>query len=140
MSAGKWSAIYLTLMALVALGASLWSSYGPGERCEMDGQALPPALRVDLQTADGAAHAFCSIECARRWLAENSSPALKEATVRDALTGEPLDAFVAFFVESPIVTNRANGNDTHAFRFRTDAMEHLRRFGGQLIADPFQTP
>ncbi len=140
MPAWKWSASYLTLMGLVALGASLWGSYGPGEICEMDGQALSPALRVDLRTADGAAHEFCTIECARRWLAENSSAALKEATVRDALSGEPLDAYVAFFVESPIVTNPANGNNIHAFRFRTEAMEHIRRFGGQLIEDPFQTP
>ena len=93
-----------------------------------------------MRMADGAGHAFCTIECARRWLAEKSSPALKEAVVRDALTGEPLDAYVAFFVESPIVTNQANGNNIHAFRFRTDAMGHVRRFGGQLIEDPFQTP
>jgi hypothetical protein len=135
----KWPAAYLTVMAMIALAASLGSRYLVGERCEMDGQALPATLRVDVKLANGTTHSFCSIECARRWLSAQKS-SVKEAVVRDALTGEPLDAYVAFFVESPIVTNRANGNHVHAFRVRTDAMEHIRRFGGHEIGDPFQTP
>ncbi|MGA2033941.1 MAG: hypothetical protein ABSG68_16965 [Thermoguttaceae bacterium] len=104
----------------------------------MDGQDLSPALRVDLKLADGASHAFCTIVCAQEWLASQPHAVAKEATVRDAITGEPLDAYVAFFVRSKLVTNRATGNNIHAFRFRTDAMEHIRQFGGQLIADPFE--
>jgi hypothetical protein len=95
---------------------------------------------VDLTMADGRSHAFCSIECARRWLALQPGTHPQEAVVRDALTGEPLDAYVAFFVRSKVVTNRANGNNIHAFRFRSDALEHVRRFGGQQIDDPFGVP
>jgi hypothetical protein len=137
MRAWKWPAAYLTVMALIAMTVSLASRYLARETCEMDGQTLPVTLRVDLKMADGVKHSFCSIECARRWLANQPNATAKEAVVRDALTGEPLDAYVAIFVESPIVTNRANGNDVHAFRVRTDAMEHIRRFGGQEISDPF---
>ncbi len=139
MRIGKWPAGYLSLMAILALAAGLASRYLVGRRCEMDGQALSPTLRVDLKLADGVTHSFCSIECARRWLAAQKQP-VKEALVRDALNGDPLDAYVAVFVESPIVTNRANGNHIHAFRARTDAMDHIRRFGGHEIDDPFETP
>lgn len=125
------------MMALIALLASLWGGYETQETCEMDGQELSSNLRVDLTMSDGGSHAFCSIECARRWLARQPEPSAKEAVVRDALTGEPLDAYVAFFVQSPVVTNRANGNNIHAFRYRIDAAEHIRRFHGEEIADPF---
>jgi hypothetical protein len=137
MRAGKWPITYLLLMALAALAASLSGRYTASKTCEMDGQELSPTLRVDLRMADGVSHAFCTIECARRWLAQQPNATVKEAVVRDALTGEPLDAYVAFFVRSKLVTNRANGNNIHAFRFRADAAEHIRRFGGQEIDDPF---
>jgi hypothetical protein len=136
----KWALIYLVLVSLTALGTSLWTRWGASETCEMDGQAIPASLRVDLTTADGARHAFCSIECARRWLAKQPVAQCKEAVVRDALTGEPLDAYVAFFVESEAVTNRSNGNKIHAFRLRTEAMDHILRFHGREVEDPFQTP
>jgi hypothetical protein len=138
--ASKWPVCYLVLMALLALASSLWGRYGASETCEMDGQPLTSSLRVDLRMAGGTRHAFCTVRCAERWLAQQPNATVKEALVRDALTGEPLDAYVAFFVRSKLVTNRANGNNIHAFRFRTDAMEHVRRFGGLLIEDPFQTP
>lgn len=136
----KWPVAYLALMALVALAASLWGGYETHEACEMDGQELSSNLRVDLKMADGRSYAFCSIECARRWLALQPGTHPQEAVVRDALTGQPLDAYVAFFVRSKVATNPANGNDIHAFRFRSEAAEHVRRFGGQQIADPLETP
>jgi hypothetical protein len=125
-------------MALLALAVGFRNHYGTAERCETDGQPLSPALRVDLKMPGGAWRAFCTIECARRWLARQPRAVPEEAVVRDALTGEPLDAYVAFFVRSEVVTNRSSGNNIHAFRFRTDAMEHLRRFRGEEIGDPFE--
>ena len=135
----KRPATYLLLMALIALASSLWREYGAAESCEMDGQPLSPSLRVDLKLADGTSHEFCTIACATRWLAHQPSGTLKEATVRDSISGDPLDAYVAFFVRSKLVTNRANGNNIHAFRFRTDAQRHIEKFGGRLIADPLET-
>ncbi len=138
MSEWKWPAAYLMVMALIALAAGLWGGFDTSETCEMDGQELTSTLRADLKMADGRWHAFCSIQCARRWLAKGPHPAPEEAVVRDALTGEPLDAYVAVFVESSVVTNPANGNNIHAFQYRTDAAEHIRRFDGREIDDPFQ--
>ena len=138
MSTWKWPATYLMLSALIALAAGLWGRYESGKTCEMDGQGLFPSLRVDLKMADAAPHAFCSIECARRWLDRQPGTSAKEAVVRDALTGEPIDAYVAFFVRSSLVTNKANGNRIHAFQYRIDAMEHVRRFNGEMIGDPFE--
>ena len=83
---------------------------------------------------------FAAWNCARRWLAGQSGAVLKAAIVRDALNGDPIDSYVAFFVRSEIVTNRSNGNNIHAFRYRTDAMDHIHRFGGELIADPLAAP
>jgi hypothetical protein len=131
---------YLLLAAIVAMGTSLWTRHVASGRCEQDGQELPPALRVDLEMADGSEHQFCSVECARRWLVAQSGTVLKAAVVRDALTGEPLDSYTAFFIRSEIVTNRANGNNIHAFRYRTEALDHIRRFGAELIADPLAAP
>jgi hypothetical protein len=137
MVARKWPVIYLLLMAMLAAAVCLRGRYGASESCEMDGQPLAPSLQVDLKMADGRWHRFCSIRCASRWLARQAGAAAQEAVVRDALTGEPLDSYVAIFVRSTVVTNPANGNDVHAFRFRTDATEHIRRFQGREIEDPF---
>ena len=66
----KIGAAYLLLMAIIALGTSLWSRHVATGRCEQDGQELSPAvLCVDLEMADATHHHFCSVECARRWLA-----------------------------------------------------------------------
>ena len=83
MRAWKWPAAYLTVMALIAMTVSLASRYLARETCEMDGQTLPVTLRVDLKMADGVKHSFCSIECARRWLANQPNATAKEAVVRD---------------------------------------------------------
>ncbi len=135
----RWPLAYLILMGLVALASSLWQNGGASECCEMDGQKLSPALRVDLTMPDGTSHAFCTIACAHSWLANQPDTTPREATVRDAITGEPVDAYTAFFVQSKLVTNRASANNIHAFRFRTDAMEHIRQFGGRLVPDPLDT-
>jgi hypothetical protein len=140
MAAWRLPLAYLLAMATIAAWASLWTRHGNTVVCEEDGQELPPALQVDLEMTDRKPHHFCSIVCAQRWLIAQAAEKLKAATVRDALTGEPLDAYAAFFVQNDIVTNHANGNNIHAFRFRTDAQEQIRRFGGQFIEDPLAAP
>ncbi len=104
----------------------------------MDGQELSPGLRVDFVMADGGRPAFCSIRCGLNWLARQPETHPKEAVVRDALTGDPIDSYTAYFVRSKIVTNRANGNKIHAFQYQSDAAEHVRRFGGEEMGDPFE--
>lgn len=126
------------LTLVVALASAQWGGFKGHETCAMDGQELSPGLRVDFVMADGTRPAFCSIQCALNWLARQPGTHPKEAVVRDALTGDPLDSYTAYFVRSKIVTNRANGNDIHAFQYRTDAAEHIRRFGGQEMDDPFE--
>ncbi len=126
----------LTLVA--SLAYVQWGASLSHENCAMDGQELSPSLRVDLVMPDGTRAAFCSIQCALNWLARQPGTHPKEAVVRDALSGDPLDSYTAHFVRSKIVTNRANGNNIHAFQYRTDAAEHIRRFGGEEIDDPFE--
>lgn len=132
-----WPLAYLGVMLAIAFAAATWRARASSLSCEMDGQAVLSNLQVDLKMADGPWHTFCSIECARRWLAEKGDDYPDEAIVRDALTGEPLDAYVAIFVQSKIETNSANGNNIHAFRYQTEAANHIRRFGGHEIDSPF---
>jgi len=132
----RWSLAYVVITVLIALASVSWRGNTAGT-CAQDGQRIVPEMQVDLQTLDGQWHRFCSIVCAQRWLAHRAVDRVQQAIVRDALTGKPLDADVAFFVRSPIVSNPANGNNIHAFQYRIDAADHMRRFGGHEIDPPF---
>lgn len=125
------------LVLLIALAVVSWGRTSGSEACAMDGQELFPTLRVDFEMDDGTRPAFCSIRCARRWLENRVEVLPKEIIVRDALSGEPVDSYTAYFVRSEIVTNPANGNNIHAFQSEPDAAEHIRRFGGESVGDPF---
>ena len=134
----SWNWLYLLAACLLTLAASLWLDRGRGEACSMCGDPIDPALAVDLEQPVGRWQSFCTIRCAQVWLELRGAGSPVEATVRDALTGAPLDAYTAFFVQSEVVTRKANGNDIHAFQYRSDAAEHARRFNGREIPDPFQ--
>jgi len=136
-AAWKWPIGYMIVMVLLAAAATVWEQRSPVGSCEMDGQPIDLHYQTDVKLKDGTWHSFCSIICARRWLDAKQIDFPEEARVRDALTGEPLDAYVAFFVESPIISNPSNGNNIHAFRHRTDVADHIRRFGGHEIDAPF---
>jgi len=58
-------------------------------------------------------------------------------TVTDEVTGKRIDASIAWFVESSIVTNQSTGNKIHAFAEKTDAEKHAKDFSGVIIENPF---
>jgi len=132
----RWPWIYLLAVAAIAGTADYWGSRAAVKTCEQDGQAIVPELAADIQTATKVWHPFCSILCARQWLGQHPKANPEQMIVRDALTGRPLENSVAFFVESDVVTNPSNGNRVHAFQYRTDAAEHIRRFHGREVDDP----
>jgi len=124
--------------ALVPLTASAVRRR-PAPECAADGVVLadPPAARIT--SASGKILGFCCIGCARRWLAATRSrPASIE--VRDETTGRPIDAALAHYAWSPVLTQPATGDRLHAFARPEDAQRHAKFFNGSVLterSDPF---
>ena len=132
MSALRWCGWFAALAFLSVLShAHLDDSRR--ERCRFDGLAIDPLHRVDRVESGKVTASFCSLQCALSWpvTGENSS-----WQVRDELTGRPLDAELASFVQSRVVTVAAHDERTHAFRDGLDAERHRAQFGGVLVPNP----
>lgn len=131
----KATVAWFGLMAgLACIGR--WQAYDArAGRCALDGSRIVPVHQVDLVTERGIARSFCSIRCAADW---PDVPPGARMQVRDEVTGEVLDAGLAFFVESGVVAVAARNDRTHAFRRMADAMEHVTRYGGSPVPNPFE--
>jgi hypothetical protein len=101
--------------------------------CSLDGQRIAPVYEVDLVERDAVLARFCCTACAAEW---PDVPPQSWWRVRDEVTGEPLDAEVASFVESSVITNASRRCRTHAFKNWSDAMNHAATYGGERVADP----
>lgn len=102
-------------------------------RCALDGQRIEPIYGVELIDDDRVLERFCCVVCAEQW------PRVPEGAwwrVRDEITGAPIDAALASFVESSVVTVPSRHCRTHAFASWTDAMSHAATYGGERIANP----
>lgn len=131
----KWPIIVVVLFFLIAVGSSLLKK-SSGERCALDAIKIEPIYQVDIIPAEGKMLKFCCIECAKKWLAANKER-ITGVTVTDEVTGNRIDASIAWFVESSVVTNHSTGNRTHVFAEKKDAERHARDFGGAIINNPF---
>jgi NosL protein len=132
----KWPLIVIFLFLLVALAASLMKK-SEGESCALDATKIEPIYQVDITPREGKILKFCCIECARKWLAANKGR-VSAVTVTDEVTGKRIDASIAFFVESSVVTNQSTGNKIHVFEEKADAEKHARDFNGTVIENPFK--
>jgi hypothetical protein len=103
------------------------------ERCALDGSAIAPVRRVDLMRDAHVLRSFCSITCARRW---PDVPAAAYWRVHDEVTGRAIDARLARFVESRVVTVPARHERTHVFAHWADAKAHAETHGGREIENP----
>jgi hypothetical protein len=104
------------------------------DRCSLDGTAIEPIHRVDLMQGGDPVASFCSLACALAWPAV---PAGSWWQLRDEVSGRPIDASRAWFVESRVVTVATRRERIHVFLEPTEAMNHCVQFGGARIADPF---
>lgn len=98
-----------------------------------------PGGEREIYMADGKTLKFCCIGCARKWLDGNRGK-VEYITVTDEVTGKRIDASIAYFVESSIVTNQSTGNRIHVFAEKGDAEKHAKEFGGTIIKNPFVEP
>ena len=101
-------------------------------RCALDGLKVEPLYQVRVVEAAGESRLFCCVRCADRWLATvDARPAAVYVT--DEATGDEIDAAMAWFVKSAVVTNPVTRNRVHAFRDRADAEAHARDFHGDVL-------
>jgi hypothetical protein len=127
------SLLLVGLLLVVGLPlAGRWARGRAEPRCALDGLAIEPLYRVRVVDPSGAAHEFCCVGCASRWIARQADrPAAVYVT--DEATGAEIDAGSAHFVHSTVVTNPVTGNRTHVFRSRADAEEHARQYSGWML-------
>lgn len=132
---GTRTLLWFTAVLVLSLSSRHALRSANQDRCSLDGSRLVPIYRVD-QMLDGAPVAsFCCVTCAAEW---PESPAGAYWRVRDEVTGQPLDAAVACFVQSTVITVPARQDRVHVFRSWVDALEHLEEFGGSRLTDPFK--
>lgn len=131
----KWPIVLIVLFILASVGGTLLKKTG-GNRCALDATKIEPIYQVDILPVEGNVLKFCCIECAKKWLASNKGK-IGAVTVTDEVTGNRIDASIAWFVESSIVTNPSTGNKIHVFAEKTDAEKHAREFKGTIIKNPF---
>jgi hypothetical protein len=130
-------ALLLVLGLLLVVGLPLagkWARRQREPRCALDGLEVTPLYHVRIVDQAGESHRFCCAGCARVWLAHQDGP-VRTVYVTDEPNGEEIEASSAWFLRSPVRTNPVTGNCLHAFRYRADAEEHVRTFGGEILPD-----
>ncbi|RJQ47946.1 MAG: hypothetical protein C4538_04680 [Nitrospiraceae bacterium] len=104
--------------------------------CSYDGEDIMSIYEVNIKIKNGGMLRFCSVYCAEAWFRENS-PEAASVTVTDELTGEKLDASLAIFVESDVVSVAATNNRIHVFKDEYQAREHAKQYNGRIVDNPF---
>ncbi|MEK6682247.1 MAG: hypothetical protein AABY79_09825 [Nitrospirota bacterium] len=135
----KWfkTGIFLILIIAVASGSAIYKKSQRFEKCDFDGVHIKPIYRVDAILKNNDAKRFDSIYCAYMWLSENKEP-ISHIMVRDEVTGEKIDASIAYYVDSEIITNNVNNNRVHAFLKLEDAERHAKSYKGRIVKNPFE--
>ncbi len=124
-----WFAVVLAL----ALYSRWHASRTRSDRCGLDGNRIEPVYAVDLMLDGRVTGRFCCVRCASEW---PDVPADAYWQVRDEITGRPLDATTACFVESSVVTVASRQDRTHVFASWADALGHMTRYDGIRVPNP----
>lgn len=125
--------VIFTIIGLITIVGVILRG-GGGIRCDYDGTRIQPIYEVDLTFEDGSTKRFCSIVCVSMQLKDEKKK-LKYITVVDEVSGNKIDASLAFFVESDVVTVHHVKNNIHVFAKEEYAKRHARQFTGKLIAN-----
>ncbi|TVL99974.1 MAG: hypothetical protein CV087_15740 [Candidatus Brocadia sp. WS118] len=130
--------IGLVISIIVAIAGVAYQKFLKSPRCAFDGSAITPIYEVDIVLSDRSIKKFCSIYCAVRWF-KNNAPWVDHVVVTDEIRGNKIDSYMAYFVESELITNETNDNRIHVFQQRQDALTHAEKFRGTMADDPFTT-
>lgn len=128
--------IGLIIILIVALAGVFYQKFLKNPRCAYDGSAIPRIYEVDIVLKDHSTRKFCSIYCAAQWFKSNAQW-VDHVIVTDEIRGNKIDSYMAYFVESELITNETNDNRIHVFQQRQDALTHAEKFHGTMIDDPF---
>jgi hypothetical protein len=126
----------LVISIAVALIGVTYQKFLKSPHCAFDGSAVPPIYEVDIVLKDHSVKRFCSIYCAVQWFKKNNQR-IDHVLVTDEIRGTKLDSYIAYFVESELITNETNKNRIHVFQQRQDALTHAEKFRGEITDDPF---
>ncbi|MFN3532138.1 MAG: hypothetical protein ACK41Q_06425 [Candidatus Brocadia sp.] len=128
--------IGLIIILIVALAGVSYQKFLKGPRCAYDGSVVPRIYEVDIVLKDHSTRKFCSIYCAVQWFKKNAQW-VDHVIVTDEIRGNKIDSYMAYFVESELITNKSNDSRIHVFQQRQDALAHAEKFHGTMIDDPF---
>lgn len=128
--------IGLIIIFIIALIGVSYQKFVKNPRCAYDGSAVTPIYEVDIVLKDRSTKKFCSIYCAVQWF-KNNVHRMDHVIVTDEMRGNKIDSYMAYFVESELVTNKTNDNRIHVFQQRQDAITHAEKFHGTMTDDPF---
>ena len=110
-----------------------------GEICRLDGTAIIPITRVVLVDSNGEESLFCSLCCTKTWLESHKEiiSRLNEGkaslTVVDEISGQKIDASLAYWVESEEYSRRENKCRAHVFSDKQAAAKYLRQHQGKEL-------
>ncbi len=137
MSRQVFFVLFLLFIVIVAVLSSIMQR--PSERCIVDSNTIEPITRVVITKSSGEKMQFCSLCCAHQWLKRNDTVVAElvsgqtTLTLVDEISGELLDATLAFWVESDSFSRRENKCRVHVFKNGHDAAAHIRIHGGREV-------
>lgn len=131
--------VILFFLTLVGLAWFSGQSRQSGESCIVDGTGLIPISRVTLTNEQGEISLFCSLCCAKTWIEEHEEliPQLQSGkasiTVVDEISGQEIDASMAYWVKSNEYSRRENKCQSHVFSDKQAASKYLRQHQAEEI-------
>jgi hypothetical protein len=128
--------IGLIIVLIISLLGVYYQKYLKMPLCSFDGSRIAKIYEVDIALKDKTTRRFCSIYCASQWLKENTG-LIDHVIVTDEIRGNKIELYMAYFVESELITNETNDNRIHVFQQRQDALKHAEKFHGEMVDDPF---
>ena len=138
-SGKKLLPVLLFFLTLVALAWFSGQSRQSGESCVVDGTAVVPISRVTLTDVKGETFLFCSLCCAKTWIEKHEGliPQLQSGeasiTVVDEISGQKIDASIAYWVKSKEYSRRENKCQSHVFSDKQAASKYLRQHQAEEI-------
>ena len=138
-SGNKLLPIVLFFLLLVLIAWFSGYSNQSGESCRVDGTGIVPITRVVLVDETGEEFLFCSLCCAKTWLTghEEIIPQLASGkaslTVVDEISGQEIDASLAYWVQSKEYSRKENKCQSHVFSDKQAASKYLRQHQGQEL-------